>query len=188
MDLPTQYLAPTQVRSATVEALHPDQRVVELRAVPYGVETRLSPTLVETFATRAFANASRDPGRVKLWLGHSTDRGQLVGSAELVEDKSDGVYIRARVSATGPGDELLTLARDGVLDEASIEFQPIAADMQVTRRGEDTVVRHKRARLLGVALVPHGAYGRDALVLSVRDERTDKQREEALARLRALVS
>jgi hypothetical protein len=37
-----------------------------------------------------------------------------------------------------------------------------------------------------VALVPHGAYGRNALVLSVRDEReqlTDRWRAEALQRL-----
>ena len=188
MDLPNQYLSPTQIRSATVDALDVDQRLVELRAVPYGVETRLSTRLVETFAARAFANASKDPGRVKLWLGHSTQGGQLVGSAELVEDRSDGVYIRARVSATAAGSDLLTLARDGVLDEASVEFQPIPQDMQVSRRGDDTVVRHKRARLLGVALVPHGAYGRNAVVLSVRDQDSDRKREEALAHLRALTA
>lgn len=188
MDLPTEYLSPLQVRTATVDALDVDQRLVELRAVPYGVETRLSPRLVESFHPRAFANASKDPGRVKLWLGHSTAGGQLVGSAELVEDRSDGVYIRARVSSTAAGSDLLTLARDGVLDEASVEFQPIPQDMQVSRRGDDTVVRHKRARLLGVALVPHGAYGRNAMVLSVRDEQSDRKREELLAHLRSLTA
>ena len=53
------------------------------------------------------------------------------------------------------------------------EWQPIPDDMQVTRRGEDTLVRHRRARLLGVALVPHGAYGQNATVLSVRFRRDD---------------
>lgn len=183
-DLPPLYRTPIQTRSATVSALDADQRIVELCAVPYGVETRLSPSLVESFAARAFSNAGKDPGRVKLWHGHSTVGGQIVGSASLVDDRADGVYIRARVSQTAAGDDLLTLARDGVLDEASVEFQPIPADMQVSRRGDDTVVRHKRARLLGVALVPHGAYGRGALVLSVRDEAADRAREEWLARLR----
>ena len=183
-ELPPLYRTPIQTRSATVSALHPEERVIELTAVPYGVETRLSPSLVESFQARAFSNAGKDPGRVKLWHGHSTAGGQIVGSAELVDDKPDGVYIRARVSHTAAGDDLLTLAHDGVLDEASVEFQPIPADMTVTRRGDDTVVRHKRARLLGVALVPHGAYGRGAVVLSVRDERADRVREEWLARLR----
>jgi len=184
IELPQLYRTPIQTRSATVSALDAEQRIIELLAVPYGVETRLSPSLVESFAARAFGNAGKDPGRVKLWHGHSTAGGSIVGSAALVEDRAEGVFIRARVSHTAAGDDLLTLAQDGVLDEASVEFQPIPADMNVTRRGEDTVVRHKRARLLGVALVPHGAYGRGAVVLSVRDEAADRARDEWLARLR----
>jgi HK97 family phage prohead protease len=184
LELPPLYRTPIQTRSATVSVLSAEERVIELVAVPYGVETRLSPSLVESFAPRAFANASKDAGRVKLWHGHSTVGGQIVGSAALVDDRQDGVFVRMRVSHTAAGDDLLTLAHDGVLDEASVEFQPIPADMAVTRRGDDTVVRHKRARLLGVALVPHGAYGRGATVLAVRDEASDKIREEWLARLR----
>jgi phage head maturation protease len=83
------------------------------------------------------------------------------------------------------GDELLTLARDGVLDEASIEFAPVRESMVASRRGEQTLVRHRRAHLRGVGLVPHGAYGRSALVTSVRDDEAATRREEWLARLRA---
>lgn len=181
---PALFRSPVQTRSATLAVLDADERLVELRAVPYGVETRLAEHLVESFAPRAFAHAGKDPARVKLWDRHSTEGGHPVGWAEAVEDRGDGVYIRARVSATSAGNDLLTLARDGVLDEASVEFQPIPADMRVSRRGDDTLVVHRRARLLGVALVPHGAYGREATVLSVRDEVSDKMREEWLARLR----
>lgn len=190
LDLPTPALlrSPIQTRAATLAALDVDERLVELRAVPYGVETRLAEHLVESFAARAFANAGKDPARVKLWDRHSTEGGHPVGWAEAVTDRADGVYIRARVSATAAGNDLLTLARDGVLDEASVEFQVIPADMRVTRRGDDTIVEHRRARLLGVALVPHGAYGREAVVLSVRDEASDKAREEVLARLRCLTA
>lgn len=184
-DVPALYLTPEpQTRSATVEALDTDQRVVELRAVPYGVETRLGPRLVEVFHPRAFANAAKDPARVILYSQHSTDGGVPVGRAEVVTDTADGVVIRARVSDTAAGTDLLTLARDGVLGQASVEFQPIPDDMQVTRRGEDTLVRHRRARLLGVALVPHGAYGEHATVLSVRAAASAKARDEWLARLR----
>jgi HK97 family phage prohead protease len=181
---PDLYRSPVQTRSATLAALDVDERLVELRAVPYGVETRLATHLVELFSPRAFANAGKDPARVKLWDKHSTDGGHPVGWAEAVEDRADGVYIRARVSQTAAGNDLLTLARDGVLDEASVEFQPIPGEMHVSRRGEDTVVKHRRARLLGVALVTHGAYGRGATVLSVRDEATARDREVWLARLR----
>jgi HK97 family phage prohead protease len=184
MELPREF-AGIQTRSATVDALDVTQRVVELRAVPYNVETRLSPHLVEAFHPRAFANAAKDPPRVKLWSGHSTAGGSPVGQAYEVEDRPDGVWVRARVSATAAGDELLTLAQDGVLDEASVEFKPIPDAMVVTRRGDDTLVRHRRAQLLGVALVPHGAYGRAAAVVAVRDEASAKIREEWLARLRS---
>jgi HK97 family phage prohead protease len=182
--MPAQFRDPVQCRSATVTALQPDERLVELRAVPYGVETRLGPRLYESFAPRAFAAASKDPARITLYAGHSTDGGTAVGRAEVVEDTADGVVIRARVSDTAAGNDLLTLARDGVLGEASIEFHPIEEDMRVTTRGDDTVVRHRRAHLLGVALVPHGAYGQAATVLRVRDATSSKERDEWLARLR----
>ena len=175
-----------QFRSATVTALQPEERVIELRAVPYGVETQLSPRLFESFLPKAFGLATKDPQRITLYDRHSTEGGSAVGRALTVEDREDGVYIRARVSATRAGDELLTLAADDVLGEASVEFQPIEEEMRVTRRGEATVVKHRRARLLGVALVPHGAYGRNATVLSVRDAASTKAREEVLARLRGL--
>jgi HK97 family phage prohead protease len=182
--LPALLRADVQCRSATVTALQPDERLVELRAVPYGVETRLGPRLYESFGPRAFANAAKDPARITLYAGHSTEGGQAVGRAEVVQDSADGVTIRARVSNTAAGDDLLTLARDGVLGEASVEFHPIEDEMKITRRGDDTVVRHRRAHLLGVALVPHGAYGQGATVLSVRSAVSDKARDEWLARLR----
>ena len=181
---PELYRTPVQTRSATVDALDVEERRIVLRAAPYGVETRLAPGLVESFAPHAFRNASKDPARVKLWAGHSTEGGSPVGWAEGIDDEAAGPLIRMRVSGTAAGNDLLTLARDGVLDEASVEFQPIPEDMKVTRRGDDTVVRHTRARLLGVALVTHGAYGRGAVVLSVRAELVDKAREEWIARLR----
>jgi len=174
-----------QFRSATIDALDTDDRVVEMRAVPYEVETRLAPGILEVFSRGSFARAAKDPPRVKLWFDHSTNGGRIVGQAFEVDDREDGLWVRARVSRTVSGDELMTLATDRVLDEASIEFNPLRDGMAISRRGDDTVVRHKRAHLRGVALVPHGAYGRDALVTSVRDAASDKAREEWLARLRA---
>lgn len=170
-----------QYRAAQIEDIADDtERTITMRAVPYDVETRIDAQLLESFEPGAFARAAKDPARVKLWLGHSTTGGHLVGQAFEVEDRADGVWVRAKVSRTVAGDELLTLARDGVLDEASIEFNPIREAMVLERRGSLLHVRHKRGHLRGVGLVPHGAYGRNALVTSVRDDQ-DKAVEAARA-------
>lgn len=174
-----------QYRAATIDVLDADERVIEMRAVPYDVESQIGQNVFESFAPGAFARAAKDPARVKLWSGHSIHGGAIVGQAFEVVDRPDGPHVRARVSRTPSGDELMTLAHDKVLDEASIEFNPIREAMAITRRGDDHVVRHKRAHLRGVALVAHGAYGREALVLSVRDAVADKARDEWLARLRS---
>lgn len=179
-----------QYRAAQIEDIADDtERTITMRAVPYDVETRIDAQLLESFEPGAFARAAKDPARVKLWLGHSTTGGHLVGQAFAVEDRADGVWVRAKVSRTVAGDELLTLARDGVLDEASIEFNPIREAMVLERRGSLLHVRHKRGHLRGVGLVPHGAYGRNALVTSVRDDQYDVReaaRAAAIARLTGL--
>lgn len=180
-----------QVRAAELVDLDETakERIIVMRAVPYDVETRIAEDLVESFEPAAFARAVKDPARVKLWHGHSTTGGHLVGQAFKVEDRADGAWVFTRVSKVPKGDELLTLAEDKVLDEASIEFNPIRDAMKIERRGRLLHVRHKRGHLRGVGLVPHGAYGRNALVASVRDDQDkaiEAARAEAIARLTGL--
>lgn len=177
-----------QCRNASIAALRPEDRIVAVRAAPYNVEAKVGPGVFESFAPGAFARAVKDPSRVLFLYGHSTTGGTPVGKAVAIEDRNDGLYVEARVSPTPAGDELLTLTADGVLTEASVEFRQIEESRVTTRRGTDYVVRHKRAHLLGVAIVPYGAYGQDAAVLSVRDAATDRAREEHLARLRSFTS
>lgn len=177
-----------QFREASIEAVEQDaeKREILMRAVPYGVETQLASNLFEEFAPKAFERAAADPSRVKLWLGHSDAGGKIVGQAIEVRDESDGVWIRAKVSQTSSGDELLTLARDKVLDEASIEFNAVMGALETRRKGENLHVRHKRGVLRGVALVPHGAYGRNALVASVREQREQEVEQRRIAAIEAL--
>lgn len=186
IEIPNQFEVP-QFRKAKIEQI--DDRIIQLRAVPYDVEAEIDRGLFESFEPGAFAAAAKDPARVKLWFIHSNDGGRPVGQAMDIEDRADGLIIRAKVSATTAGDELHTLATDGVLDEASIEFKAIPRAMTIRRHGNEIHVRHRRGHLKGVALVPEGAYGRDARVLSVRDIRVqhlEKARAEALAALDAL--
>lgn len=176
-----------QFRAAAIEGIADDEeRIITMRAVPYDVETHLWGDVHESFAPGAFSRSAKDPARVKFYLGHG---GPLVGMAEMVEEREDGAWITARVSRTVSGDELLTLARDKVLDEASIEFRVVKDGTLISKRDGKTLWRHKRAQLLGVALVPHGAYGRHALVKSVRAEdeaAREAARAAAIARLTGL--
>ena len=174
-----------QHRRAAIEQVDQEERILTVRAIPYNVETRLAPGLVESFAPGAFKAACKDPDRYHLWMGHSDVGGHLTGRTTMVEDRADGLWVETRVSRTPAGEELLTLVRDGVLQEASIEFHPMPDWYTQTQRGADVVWRHKRAKFLGVAMVPRGAYGPQAAVLSVRDVR-ERAREVAVAHLRSL--
>ena len=171
-----------QTRTARLEDVEENarERIIVMRAVPYDVETRLDVNLFESFEPGAFARAVKDPARVKLWHGHSNTGGHLVGQAFQIEDLADGPRVFTRVSKVAMGDELLTLVEDEVLDEASIEFAPIRDAMRFERRGSAIHVRHLRGHLKGVGMVPHGQYGRNALVTSVRDD-LDKAEEVAAA-------
>lgn len=180
--------AAVQTRAATVEAIDTEEGTVLLRAAPYGVEAQLEPELWESFAPGTFAAAANAAHRVKFWHGHSTGNGALIGHARSIEDRADGVWVRARFSNTAAALEARELAGDGTLDQCSIEFRAPEDGYRVTRRRDGLHVRHYRAQLLGVALVPHGAYGDGAFVASVRDAEADHARELAIARLSALRS
>lgn len=175
-----------QYRAATVEAIDPDEGTLLLRAAPYDIETQLTPDLWESFAPATFARAAEAPHRVKLFHNHPSMGGALIGHAREVDDRPDGVWVRAKFSNTAAGLEARELALDGSLDQCSVEFRAIPAWYRVTRRRDGLHVRHSRGHLLGVALVPHGAYDGAAFVASVRDATADQRRDEAIARLRAL--
>lgn len=176
-------------RAATLEEYDPDEGTILVRAAPYDVETELSPGLFERFARGTFEAASAAPHRVKLWLGHSTANGTPVGVGRTIENRRDGVYVRARIANTAAGHDARELAADGVLDECSVEFTSNPDWYTARRRPDGIHVTHTRGRLLGVALVPHGAYADNAKVVEIRSLLVDPDpRAEAIARLTALTS
>jgi uncharacterized protein len=175
-----------QFRDAEVTSVDMDEGTILLRAAPYDVEAQLDPQLWESFARGTFAAAGAAPHRCKLFHGHTTAGGHLIGKALDVEDRSDGVWVRARFANTAAGVEARELAHDGTLDQCSVEFRAIPECYRVTRRRDGLHVRHTRAHLQGVALVPHGAYGEGAFVASVRDAEADHRREQIIAHLRSL--
>jgi HK97 family phage prohead protease len=171
-----------QTRAADIEDVDADKGTILLRAAPYGVEAQIDHDLWEQFDPKTFAAAAGAPHRTKLWNLHS---GPLVGHALNIEDRDDGLWVNARFSNTPNGQEARELAADGTLDQCSVTFRPMKDWMKSEQRADGWHVRHSRAYLLGVALVPHGAYAEDAYVAAVRDADTDKARELRRARVMA---
>jgi len=151
-----QYDATFEVRSEG------DGRTIVGIAVPYDVEQRINPGLVEVFRKGVFRDVTRAANRVKLLFQHKTDT--PIGRATMLEERDGGLYGEFRISKTEAGDEALELIRDGVLSNLSVGFQPLKDE----KRGG--VVNRIRAHLAEVSLVTFGAYGDAANIVAVRQE------------------
>lgn len=164
-----------QYRAATIEDVDGHEMLV--KAVPYLDEyTDIGGGIEERFVRGAFAKAQ--PHRLAVWYDHG---GPLVGRGVQAEDRPDGVYIRAKIGRTGPAEEMLSLIADGILTDPSVEFRPLRDHLKVERHEDVLRVTHRRAHLLGFAMVPEGAYADKALVLSARDAQRERDAEAARA-------
>lgn len=77
-----------------------------------------------TFKRGAFADSIRDDmDRIVILRQH--DPMALLGKPIELTETSRGLELIGRISETAPGDEALTLMRDGVLTEFSVGFDPI---------------------------------------------------------------
>ena len=139
-----------------------DGRTIVGIAVPYDVEQRINPSLVEVFRKGVFRDVTRAANRVKLLFQHKTDA--PIGRALMLEERDGGLYGEFRISKTEAGDEALELIRDGVLSNLSVGFQPLKDE----KRGG--VVNRIKAHLAEVSLVTFGAYGDAANIVAVRQE------------------
>jgi HK97 family phage prohead protease len=145
-----------------------DGRTLVSRLVPYNEIATVNDgdgPYKETFVPGAFNKQLSAANRIKAFLNfrHSRSLGDQIGHATKIEDRDDGLHGELRVLETVNGDTALKLYEAGVLNKLSIEFQPVR-DKVV-----NGVVHRVAARLLGVALVPEGAYD-GAAVLAVRED------------------
>jgi HK97 family phage prohead protease len=141
-----------------------DGRTLVGPLLPYGVEARIGPYVVETFERGAFTGT--EPARVPLTATHPRDGGTLpIGVTIELRDEADALHGAWRVSKTSLGDEVLELARDGVPLGLSVGFEEVAGGSQwnPTR----TRVTRTRATLDHVAVVRAPAY-HGARVAAVR--------------------
>ena len=133
-------------------------RLVDLRIMPWGIVAR---TLdgPELFERGAFDGI--DSTRVTIEAG--AHGGPLVGRGVSLDQRDDAAYLTARIAPTPAGDDLLTLAREGVYSAASIAFYPVPGGNR--RRAGAT--GHSRVDLRRVAILERGSYPQ-AAVLAVR--------------------
>jgi phage head maturation protease len=147
-----------------------DRRTLRLRLLRYGEVGQLEtgPELLE-----AGAFAETDPTRVTIEAGRHG--GPLVGVGTAL-DEVDGVpYLDARVSRTRDGDELLELARDGVLRAASIVYRPLPG---ASRRRADGVNVRRRVELVRVAVLERGAFPSAEVVAASEAPQEDRTMPE----------
>lgn len=165
-----------QYRAAKIEDIDLERGELYVKAAPYGVPTDIGGNITERFEPRTFAKAAAEPSRLMVFHNHA---GPLVGRGIQVEDRPEGIWIRARIGRSQPARDMLADVEDKILTDPSVEFRPMAGHMKVTRNGDRFDVVHKRAHLIGFAMVPEGAYGQSAYVESVRDAQRERDAEAA---------
>jgi len=147
-----------------------EERVIEGIVVPYNQiatvrsmgERPIKAGVVYRETMLPGAARSIDPQRVTV---ESTEhKGKLVGRGLSAEDRPEGLHMALKVAKTPAGDELLELAREGVLTGMSVVFAP-----GEERIRPDGVVERSAIDIRRVAVLERGAYP-DAQVSAVRAE------------------
>jgi HK97 family phage prohead protease len=132
-----------------------DGRTLVGPLLPYGVEARIGPYVVETFERGAFTGT--EPARVPLTATHPRDGGTLpIGVTTSLEERADALWGAWHVSETTLGNEVLALARDGVPLGLSVGFEEVPGGSQWNHAR--TRVTRTRATLDHVAVVRSPAY------------------------------
>jgi uncharacterized protein len=162
--------------AGTLEVRDAEQRILAGDVVPYGTEIRVG-GYTESFAPGAFDGV--EPAGIPLLVAHQ-HAALPVGRTTSLTDTPAALVGEWRVSDTRDGDEVLSLARDGVPLGLSVGFQPVEDKWN----SDKTKVVRVRAQLGEISVVGLPAY-RDARVTSVRadDETTSTHPRIAVARL-----
>jgi phage head maturation protease len=95
-----------------------------------------------------------------------------VGKALRLDDRADAGYATFRVAKTQSGDEILTLAEEGIVTGVSIEFSEVPGGSAVETRNGRRVRVHNRVALRGASTTYRPAYAGSA-VIAVRSEQGD---------------
>jgi HK97 family phage prohead protease len=153
------------------------KREFEGIAVPWDREIDVDGWSYEVWRSGAFDHQLRAANRIKVGDGHIPLGGNLIGAMRELRNDAKGLYVRGKVTeGVRAGDEALALMGDKALDELSIGFYRVPGGDTVTRKADGRPLYDMRkANLFEVALVPFGAYGRDARVTGLREQRPGRE-------------
>ena len=143
-----------EIREATELRADAETGTIEGYALRYG-ETIQVGGIRERFERGAFESATD----VKLFANHR----EPIGLVTALEDREEGLYLKARISDTATGRDTLTLLRDGVLNKLSVGFRPVSS------RDEAGVIVRTAVDLREVSVVTFPAY-KSSDVTAVREE------------------
>jgi HK97 family phage prohead protease len=141
----------------SLEVRNLDKREIGAFIVPWNVTVN-TPQGLEEFERGAFAGT--DPGRVKLRMEHQNP---VAGKGIRIEERDDGAHMVFRVSKTAKGDEILTLAADGVTDGVSVGFFEKPDGTVVKQRNGRRVRVHRSVDLREVSTTWQPVYERAAV-------------------------
>jgi phage head maturation protease len=106
------------VSGADLEVRSTEERIIGARIVAWDTPAD-TPIGIESYQRGAFAHI--DPHKVVLRLEHTDPP---AGKGLTLEERSDGAYMTFKISKTLRGDEILTLAADGVTPGVSLSYHP----------------------------------------------------------------
>lgn len=140
-----------------------EKREIEARIVPWNTVIQTSAGR-EMFARGAFSDTVA--GNVVLRMSHQDPP---AGRGLRLEDREDGAYMTFRVSKTQKGDEILTLASDGVTRGVSVGFETVPGGTEYRDVEGGRTAVYTRAALREVSTTWMPAYTQ-AQVIAIREE------------------
>jgi len=151
-----------------------EKREIEARIVPWDTVIQTSAGR-EMFSRGAFADVYA--ADVVLRMSHQDPP---AGRGLSIEDREDGAYMAFRVSRTQKGDEILTLASDGVTKGVSVGFETVPGGTEYRNVDGHRTAVYTRAFLREVSTTWMPAYAQ-AQVLAIREQEGETPVAEAPA-------
>jgi HK97 family phage prohead protease len=151
-----------------------EKREIEARIVPWNTVIHTSAGR-EMFAPGAFSDT--EAGSVVLRMSHQDPP---AGRGLRLEDRDDGAYMAFRVSKTPKGDEILTLASDGVTKGVSVGFETVPGGTEYRDIDDHRTSVYTRATLREVSTTWMPAYPQ-AQILAIRKKEDAPMAESTAA-------
>lgn len=156
-------LQSTEIPTGEIEVRSESERIIAARIVAWD-DAADTPVGYESFRRGAFAHVVAS--KVVLRLEHENPP---AGRGMSLEERSDGAYMEFKVSKTSRGDEILTLAKDGVTPSVSLSYYPPTTLGEVSHKGGKRAVAITHADLREVSTTWKPMHHRTD-VLSVRSQ------------------